>query len=207
MPPSTLRRILRLHRSNVRLRDDEHRTWASVAAAEGYADQAHLARDAPPVPKVLPMVSWGEVMTAVGFTLEGDKEKGRAELLRVWEATGQDDHAQRCVLAHYLADLEIDLDEEVRWDELALAAYPHIGDSELTPFGIPTARGLAPSLHLNLGDGYLRQGQVADATAQLSAGLASLNALPEDGYGAFIRSGLLRLQSRLEALSPTTSHG
>ena len=63
---------------------------------------------------------------------------------------------------------------EVRWDELALAAYPHIGDSELRPLGIPTARGLAPSLHLNLGDGYLRQGQVGDARAQLSGILGRL---------------------------------
>lgn len=153
-----------------------------------------------PVPRVLRMVSWDEVMTAVGVTLAGDKEQGRAELLRAWEGTGQDDHAQRCVLAHYLADLEPDLGEEVRWDELALAAYPHIGDSELTPLGIPTARGLAPSLHLNLGDGYLRQGRADDATAQLSAGLACLDALPEDGYGALIRTGLSRLQSRLKAL-------
>lgn len=144
------------------------------------------------------MVSWQEVTTAVGLALSGEKEQGRADLLRAWASTRDDDHAQRCVLAHYLADLESELDKEVEWDERALAAYPHIGEDALAPIGIPSARGLAPSLHLNLGDGYLRQGRWDESAAQLAAGQASLDALPEDGYGALIRGGLARLQSRLE---------
>ncbi|MBW3085983.1 hypothetical protein KEM60_02194 [Austwickia sp. TVS 96-490-7B] len=45
MPPSTLRKILRLHRAAKRDPDEGGR-WAAVAAAEGYADESHLARDA-----------------------------------------------------------------------------------------------------------------------------------------------------------------
>lgn len=45
MPPSTLRKILRLHRAA----DHDQGAgvgWAAAAAAEGYADESHLARDA-----------------------------------------------------------------------------------------------------------------------------------------------------------------
>jgi len=56
---------------------------------------------------------------------------------------------------------------------------------------------MAPSLHLNLGDGYLRQGRRVLAREQLTAGIAALNALPDDGYGAMIRGGLIGLHKRL----------
>ncbi len=82
---------------------------------------------------------------------------------------------QRCVLAHYLADLEDDLAAEVAWDEQALTAFTHVHDTDLAPVGIPAAAGLAPSLHLNLGDGYLRQGHTTQAQDQLAAGLVQEN--------------------------------
>ena len=40
------------------------------------------------------------------------------------------------------------------WDERALAAYELVREDDLRPIGIDSARGFAPSLHLNLGDGY-----------------------------------------------------
>ena len=75
-------------------------------------------------------------------------------------------------------------------------------DDDLAALGITSAGGLAPSLHLNLGDGYLRQGRLDAARAQLDAGMRTRSALATDGYGALIRSGLDRLEERLnEALS------
>ena len=56
---------------------------------------------------------------------------------------------------------------------------------------------MAPSLHLNLADGYLRQGRVEEAARQLDAGLAAVDALGDDGYGAMVRGGLERLAERL----------
>ncbi len=104
----------------------------------------------------------------------------------------------RCVIAHYVADLQSELDQEVAWDERALAAYASVADSELEPIGIPSSRALAPSLHLNLGDGYLRQGRLDLAQRQLEAGLASRDALGDDGYGTLIRNGLAALGDRLD---------
>ena len=115
---------------------------------------------------------------------------------------GERDHAQRCVIAHYLADLQPDLSDDVAWDERALAAHPHVTDDALAPIGIPHARGLAPSLHLNLGDGYLRQGRIEEAAAQLSAGRAAEDALVDDGYGTLIRNGLAGLGPPPSASSP-----
>jgi hypothetical protein len=152
------------------------------------------------------MTQWDSITAAVGVALGGDREAGLAQLTSCWDDTREADHAQRCVIAHYLADLQPDLADEVAWDERALAAYAGVTEAALAPIGIPRARGLAPSLHLNLGDGYLRQGRVDDARAQLEAGLADQGELADDGYGAMIRAGLSRLQDRIIAAeTPATS--
>ena len=73
-------------------------------------------------------------------------------------------------------------------------------EDDLRPIGIDSARGFAPSLHLNLGDGYLRRGDVTAARSELEAGRAAAAALDDDGYGALIRSGLDGLAQRIAAL-------
>jgi hypothetical protein len=143
------------------------------------------------------MTDWERVTSAVGLALSGESRGGRDALSDCWSATTEADHAQRCVIAHYLADLQLSVDEEVRWDERALSEHAQVADEDLAPVGIASAAGLAASLHLNLGDGYLRQGRVDGARAQLDAGMRARNLLPIDGYGSLIRSGLDRLEERV----------
>ena len=142
------------------------------------------------------MTDWEDITKAIGLALGGDKQRGRDALSECWEATTGADHAQRCVIAHYMADLQSSLDDEVAWDEAALSQHAHVVDEDFAPVGITSAAALAPSLHLNLGDGYLRQGRMDDVRTQLTAGIQAVSTLPADGYGALIRSGLERLQQR-----------
>lgn len=123
------------------------------------------------------MTDWGDITKAIGLALGGDKHAGRDALLACWAVTTAGDHAQRCVLAHYLADLQSSLDDEVAWDEVALSEHAHVVDENLAPVAVASA-ALAPSLHLNLGDGYLRQGRVGDARTQLVAGMQAGSSLP-----------------------------
>ncbi|NYG08665.1 hypothetical protein BJ986_003152 [Phycicoccus badiiscoriae] len=144
------------------------------------------------------MRDWTSITNAIALALSGERQRGREALLACWEATAQGDHAQRCVLAHYLADQRSALDEEVAWDEVAMSEHAYVVDEDLVPIGVTSAAALAPSLHLNLGDGYLRQGRLDDARAQLDAGMQAQSTLSIDGYGAHIRSGLERLRQRVE---------
>ena len=144
-------------------------------------------------------MDWATILAAIGRSQGGDREGGRQALTACWAQTGPDDHAYRCVLAHYLADLQESLDDEVAWDRAALAEYPWLDRDALAPVGIPDSAGLAPSLHLNLGDGYRRLGRLVEATEQLRQGQEAVGALPDDGYGRMIREGLARLEERLTA--------
>ena len=145
------------------------------------------------------MLEWPTILEAIGLAQTGDRTTGRQALLACWEQTDPAQHAFRCVLAHYLADVEDSVDDEVAWDTTALAEYAHLRGGDLAGVGIPAAAGLAPSLHLNLGDGFLRQGRTAEAAEQLRAGLGAVAALGDDGYGRMIRDGLDRLASRIDS--------
>lgn len=143
------------------------------------------------------MTQWREVVEAVTVTLGGDRVRGRALLEEAWDGTEPEHHALRCVIAHYLADVQDDLAREVAWDEKALAAHSHVSDADLAPVGIEHAAAMAPSLHLNLGDGYLRQGRVEEAAAQLALAEETLPTLTADGYGDLVRRGVAGLAERV----------
>ncbi|WP_392542672.1 hypothetical protein [Oryzobacter telluris] len=145
------------------------------------------------------MTGWTEITDAIGVALAGERVRGRALLEEAWDGTCADDGARRTVIAHYLADVQDRVEDEVAWDERALAAFAGVGDDDLAPVGIASARAMAPSLHLNLGDGYLRQQRVEEAARHLALALESLDALPADGYGDLVRRGVRRLGERVEA--------
>ncbi len=144
------------------------------------------------------MLEWAAILEAIGEAQTGDRVAGRQRLLACWDQSLPAQHAYRCVLAHYLADVQSSLDQEVSWDTTALEEYAYLGGDDLASVGIPDASGLAPSLHLNLGDGYLRQGRLAEASEQVRAGLASVDVLADDGYGRMVREGLGRLAVRVD---------
>ncbi|WP_377641423.1 hypothetical protein [Oryzobacter terrae] len=145
------------------------------------------------------MTQWREVVEGVTVALGGDRVRGRVLLEEAWDGTDDAHGAQRCVIAHYLADVQDDLADEVAWDERALAAFDGVSDADLAPVGIERAAAMAPSLHLNLGDGYLRQGRVEDAEAQLALARQTLGALGADGYGDLVRRGVNGLGERVAA--------
>ena len=102
-----------------------------------------------------------------------DRAAGRAQLAGLWAALPEGDHAGRCILAHYIADLQDDLGEEVHWDEVALANSQGVTDTDLQALHPSfTVLGFVPSLQLNLADGYRRLGRFEDAATALSASIA-----------------------------------
>ena len=145
------------------------------------------------------MADWDDVLAAVAAGLGGDKPVARRLLTECWDRTSEQEHGQRCVLAHYLADAQDDLDAEIRWDETALREHGFLSDGDLAPVGITSVEAMLPSLYLNVGDGYLRDGRYELACQHHEAGQLYTRHLAADGYGAMIRSGLDNLGLRISA--------
>ena len=131
------------------------------------------------------------VMAEMGAAVEqgraGDREGARIALEKLWEKAAEPLH--RCSIAHFAADLQDSVADELMWDERALAA--------LTGEHLQENRAFLPSLHLNLADVHRRAGHPAEARHHLDAAGVHLDLLSDDEYGRMIRSGIERNRAEL----------
>jgi hypothetical protein len=135
----------------------------------------------------------------------GERAAARRELEAMWaevERGGGDDF-HRCVIAHFLADLQDDQREELRWDERALAAVDRVSDERAQEFHESLrVRGFMPSLYLSLADDHRRLGDPERAREFLGEARATLDALGDDAYGDLVR-GILNKVARALAEGST----
>ncbi|MFD1365800.1 hypothetical protein [Actinoplanes sichuanensis] len=138
------------------------------------------------------------VRRAQEMNLAGDRGGARALLEGLWDSA--EDALHRCTVAHYLADLQDSVAAELRWDELALEAFPDLTDERAREIDDTwRARAFLPSLHLNLADVHRRSGNVGAARTHLAEAVAALDALPEDDYGAMIRDAVEKVRVAVDS--------
>ena len=92
---------------------------------------------------------------AVQLNHGGEREAARRLFDEIWEEIGgeQGDPLQRCTLAHGMADAQDDVEQELLWDQRALAAAGLITEERTAEAGVAlSVEGLYPSLHLNLSE-------------------------------------------------------
>jgi hypothetical protein len=144
-----------------------------------------------------------EVMERIGTGLAlfhgGDRAGARRSFARIRDEVSSDGDAfHRCVLAHYMADVQEDLREELAWDLRALEAAASLTDDRVRKHHASLRiRGFYPSLHLNLAEDYRRLGEPDKARQHLAEAEHRADALDDDGYGNGIRAALTRLANRL----------
>lgn len=127
----------------------------------------------------------GEIQEAVAL---GDAAAARQRFAELWDRV--EDPFHRCALAHHAADVQADPADELRWDARALAAADAVPDRT-------AVAGFYPSLHLNLADVHRRLGDVEQAVHHLTRARATVDTLPDDGYGRMIRGGIDRCEARM----------
>ncbi|MEV4753844.1 tetratricopeptide repeat protein [Micromonospora sp. NPDC049559] len=131
---------------------------------------------------------------------QGRREAARDLFARLWDEIGGErgDPLHVCVLAHSMADVQDDVDQELVWDQRALAAADLLTDDRVARAGValPVA-GLYPSLHLNLAECYRKLGDLDRAREHLQRARAGIGALGDDEYGQLIKGGLDRLTQQL----------
>ncbi|MGW4640421.1 tetratricopeptide repeat protein [Sphaerisporangium sp. NPDC004334] len=131
---------------------------------------------------------------------QGQRDAARDLFAQIWDDIGgeQGEPLHVCVLAHSMADVQDDVNQELLWDLRALAAADRVTDDQVAQAGValPVA-GLYPSLHLNLSDCYRKLGDLDRAREHFQQARAGMSALGDDGYGQLIRGGLERLAEQL----------
>ncbi len=148
------------------------------------------------------MMTVGE---AIGLGRSGDRARARELLGRAWEQESADgDPMHRVGIAHSMADVQDEPEDELVWDLRALAAADQLTEQRVAAAGIDTpVAGFYPSLHLNLGEVYRKLGRFEEAQEHVRRGREATRALqwsaePADGYQAMVIDALERLGGRLD---------
>ncbi|MGC5025477.1 hypothetical protein ACLQ3K_12065 [Tsukamurella sp. DT100] len=143
------------------------------------------------------------LMTELGAAMTGEPAERKQKLEATWARIAPGDHPARCIAAHYIADVQEELDAEVEWDEVALAESAHVSDAELQAIHPSlSVAGFMPSLHLNLAEGYRRQGRFADAADRLQTSREfdfALDSAIDPAYASGIREAQERMAARIAA--------
>ncbi|MFI0718564.1 hypothetical protein [Streptomyces sp. NPDC021224] len=129
---------------------------------------------------------------AVAEGRTGSTRTARRKLLDLWSTIGvTGDPLHRCSLAHHLADLYEDPAQALAWDVRALDAADAVTEQRVQDHhaGLHIA-GFYPSLHLNLADDYRRLGSFDAATEHIDAANEHAPHLPQEAYGALVRTAL-----------------
>ncbi|MEU1420271.1 hypothetical protein [Kitasatospora sp. NPDC005751] len=164
----------------------------AAGAADAGAHDAAGADD-----RVLERLTLG--LEGVEAAQRGRRAQARESFERLWHELGErGDVFHRCVLAHYLADLQDDPHAELEWDRRALAAADSLTAERAQTYAAALqVRAFYPALHLNLASDHLKLGEPEPAREQLERAVRSLDALPQDAYSAGIRTAVEELRQRL----------
>jgi hypothetical protein len=138
------------------------------------------------------------VLEAVQLVLSGHHETARVQLEGLWHSLPQDDGFHRCIIAHYLADIQPEPHDELRWDQAALSAAL-VSNAESFDNRIPdvTFRSFLPSLHLNLASSYERVGDLDAAKVHARNAWQGARELTQTPIAKLTGSAILRLCARL----------
>lgn len=146
-------------------------------------------------------------MTRIGEGIElsqrGEREAARRLYAAVWSDIGGEsgDPLHRCAVAHSMADVQDDVNNELVWDLRALAAADVLTDDRAARAAITSpVVAFYPSLHLNLAECYRKLGELDRAREHLRRGRAVVSTLPDDRYGRMIKGALDRLADRLASI-------
>lgn len=121
---------------------------------------------------------------------EGDREKAGKLFTQAWNEAQSD--FEKAVAAHYVARHQQNLNEQLRWNELALEHALQSDDK--------SANGMLPSLYLNVGKDHEDFNNFAEARRHYEAGLQHASHLPEDGYSQLVVRGIRNGLGRIGAV-------
>jgi hypothetical protein len=136
-----------------------------------------------------------EIMAAIVVLHRGNRAGGRSELESIWARIADDPQPiHACTLAHYMADAQDNLQDELAWDLRALDAALSCTDADAQRHSqAMSIAAFMPSLHLNLADDYLKLGDLTRARNHLASARTFTDKLADDGYGLMIGRGIERV--------------
>jgi rifampin ADP-ribosylating transferase len=122
----------------------------------------------------------------------GDLEKANVLYQEAWQLANND--LEFITAAHYLARVQSDPGESLRWNLVALEYASKTENQDITSF--------YPSLYLNVAKSYENLGNFREAYDYYLLAHSCTHDLPDDGYGNMISKGIGAGLERLKGQVP-----
>lgn len=121
-------------------------------------------------------------LCAKGIEAEVKQDNAEAKKLfmQAWNEASTD--FEKFTAAHYVARHQPSIKEKLKWDETALSFASKINDKNI--------QTNYPSLYLNIAKCYEDLNDLTNAQKNYVLALSYTKALPDDGYGRMIKSGI-----------------
>ena len=129
-------------------------------------------------------------LCAKGMQLEGEGKPAEASQVfqQAWDEASND--LEKFIAAHYVARHQQTVEDKLDWDTRALNHALQVTDE--------TMKAQYPSLYLNIAKCYEDLNDVENALIHYQMALFFVKSLPADGYGAMIKSGILKGMERVK---------
>lgn len=129
-------------------------------------------------------------LCAAGMEKEGEGKAEEASILFMQAWDEAEDDFEKFTAAHYVARHQSTVEDKLKWDEAALGFALKLDDEQ--------AKSAYPSLYLNIAKCYEDLKDTDNALKHYRLALSHADALPQEGYGNMIRSGILSGIERIE---------
>lgn len=157
-----------------------------TASSAAEVDRAALSVDDPVM---------AEIAQVQQLALRGERSRAADAYAQLWEQVVGGRPLYRITVAHYLADLQDDPGDELKWDVLALDAAAEVDEGHQDAVAVAPLRA---SLHVNAAAAMAKLGRSSDARRQLLAAEHNEQFLPSGGYGRLVRSQMRSLRAALD---------
>lgn len=129
-------------------------------------------------------------LCAKGMQLEGEGKWAEAArvFLQGWNEAGDD--FEKFIAAHYVARHQETVEAKLQWDITALSHALKVAGE--------TMKAHYPSLYLNIAKCYEDLNDPENALLNYQMALFFVKALPADGYGDMIKSGIITGMKRVK---------
>jgi hypothetical protein len=130
-----------------------------------------------------------EITAALRVLEDGRITRARRRLTELWsQLAGSSSTPHRSAVAHWLADAQSEVADELAWDERALAEAEALPEWSVPFAGTGhTVAAMYPQLHLALAEDYRRLDDAYGALEHLALARTSLSGLGEAAVGAWVR--------------------
>lgn len=126
-------------------------------------------------------------MQGMDMEMKGNVHEAFQYFFMAWNHAANE--FEKCIAAHYVARLQINVAEKLKWDMISLNLALKLNNQ--------IVKGILPSLYLNIGKCYEDLGELDHAINNYQLALSFISALPDNNYGNMIRTGVRNGLKRL----------